>query len=194
MAAAQDYNFVVAVHAHGAEGMKRAIRAGVHSVEHGTYMDAEAMELMKEQGTWYVPTISAGKWVADLSQQEGKLPEVVRPKAAAVGPQIQNTFAEAWQRGVPIAFGTDAGVSPHGANGREFTFMVEAGMPVMEALRAATVNAATLLRVEDEIGQLAAGYYADVVAVRGDPFADVTLLESPEFVMKNGAVVVNRSQ
>ena len=105
MAAAQDYNFVVAVHAHGAEGMKRAIRAGVHSVEHGTYMDAEAMELMKERGTWYVPTISAGKWVADLSEQEGKLPDVVRPKAAAVGPQIQNTFAEAWQRGVPIAFG-----------------------------------------------------------------------------------------
>ncbi len=194
MAAAQDYNFVVAVHAHGAEGMKRAIRAGVHSVEHGTYMDAEAMELMKERGTWYVPTISAGKWVADLSQQEGKLPDVVRPKAAAVGPQIQNTFAEAWQRGVPIAFGTDAGVSPHGANGREFTFMVEAGMPVMEALRAATVNAATLLRVEDEIGQLAAGYYADVVAVRGDPFSDVTLLESPEFVMKNGDVVVNAAQ
>ena len=194
MAAAQDYNFVVAVHAHGAEGMKRAIRAGVHSVEHGTYMDAEAMELMKERGTWYVPTISAGKWVADLSQQEGKLPDVVRPKAAAVGPQIQNTFAEAWQRGVPIAFGTDAGVSPHGANGREFTFMVEAGMPVMEALRAATVNAATLLRVEDEIGQLAAGYYADVVAVQGDPFSDVTLLESPEFVMKNGNVVVNASQ
>ena len=97
MAAAQDYNFVVAVHAHGAEGMKRAIRAGVHSVEHGTYMDAEAMELMKERGTWYVPTISAGKWVADLSEQEGKLPDVVRPKAA-VGPQIKNTFAEAWQR------------------------------------------------------------------------------------------------
>lgn len=190
MAAARDYNFVVAVHAHGAEGMKRAIRAGVHSVEHGTYMDAEAMALMKERGTWYVPTISAGKWVADLSEQEGKLPDVVRPKAAAVGPQIQQTFAQAWQRGVPIAFGTDAGVSPHGANGREFVFMVEAGMPVMEALRAATVNAATLLRVEDELGQLRAGYVADIVAVRGDPFADVAVLESPDFVMKDGAVIV----
>lgn len=190
MIAARDYNFVVAVHAHGAEGMKRAIRAGVDSVEHGTYMDAEAMELMKERGTWYVPTISAGKWVADLSEQEGKLPDVVRPKAAAVGPKIQSTLAEAFRQGVPIAFGTDAGVSPHGANGREFIFMVEAGMPVMEALRAATVNAATLLRVDNELGQLKSGYFADVVAVPGDPLSDVTLLESPHFVMKGGAVVV----
>jgi len=192
MTAARDYNFVVAVHAHGAEGMKRAIRAGVDSVEHGTYMDAEAMELMKARGTWYVPTISAGKWVADLSEQEGKLPEVVRPKAAAVGPKIQSTLAEAFGQGVPIAFGTDAGVSPHGANGREFTFMVEAGMPVMEALRAATINAATLLRVESELGQLKAGYFADVVAVPGDPLSDVTLLESPHFVMKGGTVVVGQ--
>ncbi len=190
MTAAKDYNFVVAVHAHGAEGMKRAIRAGVDSVEHGTYMDAEAMELMKARGTWYVPTISAGKWVADLSEQEGKLPDVVRPKAAAVGPKIQSTLAEAFRQGVPIAFGTDAGVSPHGANGREFIFMVEAGMPVMEALRAATVNAATLLRVDNELGQLKSGYFADVVAVPGDPLSDVTLLESPHFVMKGGAVVV----
>ena len=190
MTAARDYNFVVAVHAHGAEGMKRAIRAGVDSVEHGTYMDAEAMELMKARGTWYVPTISAGKWVADLSEQEGKLPDVVRPKAAAVGPKIQSTLAEAFRQGVPIAFGTDAGVSPHGANGREFIFMVEAGMPVMEALRAATVNAATLLRMDNELGQLKPGYFADVVAVPGDPLSDVTLLESPHFVMKGGAVVV----
>jgi len=193
MATARDYNYVVAVHAHGAEGMKRAIRAGVDSVEHGTYMDTEAMNLMKELGTWYVPTISAGKWVADLSLTEGKLPDVVRPKAAAVGPQIQNTFAKAFEQGVPIAFGTDAGVSPHGANGREFTFMVEAGMPVMEALRAATVNAAMLLRVENEMGQLKPGYVADLVAVPGDPFEDVTLLESPHFVMKEGAVVAERA-
>ncbi|MCH1579454.1 MAG: amidohydrolase family protein [Luminiphilus sp.] len=192
MVAARDYNFVVAVHAHGAEGMKRAIRAGVDSVEHGTYMDAEAMKLMKERGTWYVPTISAGKWVADLAEQEGKLPDVVRPKAAAVGPKIQSTLAEAFKQGVPIAFGTDAGVSPHGANGREFTFMVEAGMPVMETLRAATINAATLLQVDNELGQLKPGYVADVVAISGDPFADVTLLESPDFVMKGGVVIVGR--
>ena len=192
VAAASDYGFVVAVHAHGAEGMKRAIRAGVHSVEHGTYMDAEAMALMKAHNTWYVPTISAGKWVAELAQQEGKLPAVVRPKAAAVGPQIQDTFAEAWRQGVPIAFGTDAGVSPHGKNGREFRFMVEVGMPVMEALRAATINAAMLLRVEDELGQIAPNYFADLVAVRSDPFSDVSSLESPDFVMKNGVVIVSK--
>ena len=147
---------------------------------------------MKAHNTWYVPTISAGKWVADLSEQEGKLPAVVRPKAAAVGPQIQSTFAEAWRQGVPIAFGTDAGVSPHGKNGREFRFMVEVGMPVIEALRAATINAATLLRMEDELGQIAPDYYADLVAVRRDPFADITSLGSPDFVMKGGAIVVSK--
>ena len=194
VAAAGDYDFVVAVHAHGAEGMKRAIRAGVHSVEHGTYMDAEAMALMKAHKTWYVPTISAGKWVADLSEQEGKLPAVVRPKAAAVGPQIQSTFAQAWRKGVPIAFGTDAGVSPHGKNGREFRYMVEVGMPVMEALRAATINAAMLLRVENELGQIAPNFLADLVAVRQDPFADVSSLEAPDFVMKGGVVVVSSAQ
>jgi imidazolonepropionase-like amidohydrolase len=188
MATAKDYGFVVAVHAHGAEGMKRAIRAGVDSVEHGTFMDDEARRLMKEKGTWYVPTISAGKWVADLAEIDGKLPEVVRPKAASVGPQIQDTLAKAWESGVPIAFGTDAGVSPHGANGREFTFMVEAGMPPMEAIRAATLNAASLLRVSEDLGTLAAGRYADIVAVKGDPLADITLLESVDFVMKGGTV------
>lgn len=188
MAAAKDYNFVVAVHAHGAEGMKRAIRAGVDSVEHGTYMDREAMKLMKERGTWYVPTISAGEWVADLSEIDGKLPEVVRPKAASIGPQISDTFAAAYDYGVKIAFGTDAGVSPHGDNGKEFTFMVQAGMPPMEAIRAATVNAASLLRVADEFGQLAPGYHADIVAVKGDPLNDIRLLEAVDFVMKGGEI------
>lgn len=188
MATAKDYGFVVAVHAHGAEGMKRAIRAGVDSVEHGTFMDDEARRLMKRNGTWYVPTISAGKWVADLAEVDGKLPEVVRPKAASVGPQIQDTFAEAWKSGVKIAFGTDAGVSPHGANGREFTFMVEAGMPPLEAIRAATINAATLLRATDDLGTLEAGSYADIVAVKGDPLQDITLLENVDFVMKGGRV------
>jgi imidazolonepropionase-like amidohydrolase len=156
-------------------------------------MDAEAMDLMKAHQTWYVPTISAGKWVADLSEQEDKLPAVVRPKAAAVGPQIQNTFAEAWRQGVPIAFGTDAGVSPHGKNGREFGFMVEVGMPVMEALRAATINAAMLLRMEHELGQVAPNFFADLVAVRQDPFADVSSLETPDFVMKAGVIVISRA-
>ena len=188
VATAKDYNFVVAVHAHGAEGMKRAIRAGVDSVEHGTYMDDEARKLMKRNGTWYVPTISAGKWVAELSEQDGKLPAVVRPKAAAIGPQIQDTFAKAWDAGVKIAFGTDAGVSPHGTNAREFRYMVEAGMPPMEAIKAATVNAAELLRVSDELGSIAPGRYADIVAVAGDPLEDITVLENMAFVMKGGEV------
>ncbi len=188
VATAKDYNFVVAVHAHGAEGMKRAIRAGVDSVEHGTYMDDEARKLMKQRGTWYVPTISAGKWVAELSEQDGKLPAVVRPKAAAIGPQIQDTFARAWDAGVKIAFGTDAGVSPHGTNAREFRYMVEAGMPPMEAIKAATVNAAALLRVSDELGSIAPGRYADIVAVAGDPLKDITVLENMAFVMKGGEV------
>ena len=188
MRAAADYNFVVAVHAHGAEGMKRAIRAGVHSVEHGTYMDAEAMKLMKKHGTWYVPTISAGKWVAMKSKEEGYFPDVVRPKAAAIGPQISQTFAEAYKAGVKIAFGTDSGVSPHGDNGKEFRYMVEAGMPAMEAIRSATFEASRLLRVQEQLGSIAAGKLADVVAVRGDPLADISLLEKVSFVMKDGVI------
>jgi imidazolonepropionase-like amidohydrolase len=188
MAAAKDYNFVVAVHAHGAEGMKRAIRAGVESVEHGTYMDREAMGLMKRHKTWYVPTISAGRWVGELAEQPGRLPEVVRVKAAAIGPQIQDTFARAYDAGVAIAFGTDAGVSPHGANAREFEYMVEAGMPALEALQSATINAATLLRAADEIGSLQEGRYADIVAVNGNPLDDISEMNRVIFVMKGGRV------
>ena len=193
VSAAKDYDFVVAVHAHGATGMKRAIRAGVDSVEHGTYMDSEAMRLMRKQGTWYVPTISAGKWVGDLAELDDKLPPVVRPKAAAIGPQIQDTFGAAYKAGVKIAFGTDAGVSPHGANGKEFRFMAEAGMPIMETIQAATVNAAKLLRVEDELGQIAPGFHADIVAFDDNPLEDVTVLERPNFVMKGGSVFRNDS-
>lgn len=193
VSAAKDYEFVVAVHAHGATGMKRAIRAGVDSVEHGTYMDSEAMRLMRKQGTWYVPTISAGKWVGDLAELDDKLPPVVRPKAAAIGPQIQDTFGAAYKAGVKIAFGTDAGVSPHGANGKEFRFMAEAGMPVMETIQSATVNAAQLLRVADELGQIAPGFHADIVAFDNNPLEDVTVLERPNFVMKAGSVFRNDS-
>lgn len=191
VSAAKDYEFVVAVHAHGVTGMKRAIRAGVDSVEHGTYMDSEAMRLMRKQGTWYVPTISAGKWVGDLAELDDKLPPVVRPKAAAIGPQIQDTFGAAYKAGVKIAFGTDAGVSPHGANGKEFRFMAEAGMPVMETIQSATVNAAQLLRVADELGQIAPGFHADIVAFDNNPLEDVTVLERPNFVMKAGSVFRN---
>ncbi len=185
---AKDYGFSVAAHAHGAEGMKRAIRAGVDSIEHGTLMDEEVMALMKQHGTYYVPTIIAGKWVAEKAEQEGFFPDAVRPKAAAIGPKIQATFARAYQSGVKIAFGTDSGVSPHGHNAEEFAYMVEAGMPPLEAIRSATLEAARLLRQEDRLGTLEAGKLADVVAVPDDPGRDISSLQRVSFVMKDGVV------
>lgn len=185
---AKDYDLTVAVHAHGAEGMKRAIRAGVTSVEHGTFMDDEAMQMMKDHGTWYVPTISAGKWVAMKAEEDGYFPDVVRPKAAAIGPQIQATFAKAYKAGVKIAFGTDSGVAPHGQNAAEFVYMVEAGMPAIEAIQAATLNASMLLRKEEDLGAIAPGKLADIVAVRGDPIRDIALMKDVAFVMKDGII------
>ncbi|MBA3564909.1 MAG: amidohydrolase family protein [Gammaproteobacteria bacterium] len=186
--AAEDYGFHVAAHAHGAEGMKRAIRAGVKSIEHGTYMDDEVIALMKEHGTFYVPTISAGRFVGEKAKEEGYFPEIVRPKAAAVGPQIQDTFEKAYRAGVKIVFGTDTGVSPHGENAQEFAWMVEGGMPPMEAIRAATSGAAAFLGIAERVGTVEAGKLADLVAVRGDPLADVAVLEDVSFVMKEGEV------
>jgi len=183
--AAGDYGFHVAAHAHGAEGMKRAIRAGVRSIEHGTYMDDEVMALMKQHGTFYVPTISAGRFVADKAAVEGYFPDIVRPKAAAVGPQIQGTFEKAYRAGVKIAFGTDTGVGPHGQNAREFAYMVAGGMPAMEAIRSATAVAAVVLGAT-ELGTVEAGKLADLIAVSGDPLADISVLEDVRFVMKDG--------
>jgi imidazolonepropionase-like amidohydrolase len=151
-------------------------------------MDDEVIALMKEKGTYYVPTILAGRFVAEKADIDGYFPAVVRPKAAAVGPQIQATFARAWEGGVTIAFGTDCGVSPHGANAMEFVYMVEAGMPEMAVIQSATVNAAKLLRAESELGSIAAGYYADIVAVDGDPLEDIAELTDVDFVMKGGVV------
>ncbi len=188
VAAARDYGFHVAAHAHGADGMKRAVLAGVNSIEHGSYMDDEIMALMKERGTWYVPTILAGNWVAEKSASEGYFPDIVRPKAAAIGPQIQDTFAKAYRAGVPIVFGTDSGVSPHGENAREFSLMVAGGMPPMEAIQSATGVAAKFLRIDDRVGTLKAGLQADIIAVEGDPLADVSILENVVFVMKEGVV------
>ncbi len=188
VATADDYGFMVAAHAHGTEGMKRAIRGGVTTIEHGTYMDDEAMELMKEHGTWYVPTILAGKFVEEKAAVDDYYPAVVRPKAAAIGPLIQETFAKAYRAGVKIAFGTDSGVSPHGENGKEFQHMVEAGMPPMEAIHSATAATAELLGIGDELGTLEPGKRADVIAVAGDPIADIELLQDVRFVMKDGVV------
>lgn len=185
---ARDYDFHVAAHAHGAEGMKRAIRAGVHSIEHGTYMDDEVIRLMKEHGTWYVATIFAGRFVGEKAQEPDYFPAIVRPKAAAIGPQIQETFARAHKAGVNIVFGTDCGVGPHGENAREFEFMVEGGMAPMDAIRAATSVAAKFLGVEDRLGTIEPGKLADIIAVEGDPLADVGRLQAVHFVMKEGVV------
>ena len=185
---AKDYGMTVAVHAHGKEGMKRAIVAGVDSIEHGTYMDDEVRDLMKQKGTYYVPTILAGKFVADKAKIDGYFPELVRPKAAAIGPLIQNTFEKAHKAGVKIAFGTDSGVSAHGDNAQEFSLMVEAGMSEADAILSATVNSAALLGVSDTLGTLEAGKFADLVAVVGNPLEDITLLESVYFVMKDGKI------
>ena len=185
---ADDYDMHVAAHAHGAEGMARAIVAGVHSIEHGTYMDDEIIDMMIEYGTWYVPTISAGRFVADKAAIEGYFPPVVAAKAAEIGPLIQDTFGRAHQAGVRIAFGTDCGVCPHGTNAREFEYMVEAGMTPADALRSATINAAELLGLEATLGRVEAGFTADLIAVSGDPLEDVARLSEVEFVMRAGQV------
>lgn len=188
---AADYGLRVAAHAHGTEGMKRAVLAGVASIEHGTYMDDEVIELMRDSGTWYVPTILAGEWVAEKAEIDGFFPELVRPKAAAIGPLIHDTFRRAYRAGVPIVFGTDTGVSPHGDNAREFGLMVEAGMPPMEAIRSATSVAAEFLGIEERYGSLARGKQADVVAVPGNPLEDIRVMEDVVFVMKAGKVYRN---
>ncbi|NCF33426.1 MAG: amidohydrolase family protein [Proteobacteria bacterium] len=186
---AKDYGFKVAAHAHGVEGMQRAIRAGVDSIEHGTFMDAATMRLMKKRGTYYVPTIIAGKFVAEKAQIDGFFSELVRPKALAIGPQIQDTFARAYEAGVNIAFGTDSGVSPHGDNWREFSYMVEAGMPTMEAIQSATIVAADLSGTKTTLGSIEVGKLADVIAVRGNPLQDISVMGDVGFVMKDGAIV-----
>ncbi len=185
---AKDYGFIVAAHAHGAEGIKRAIKAGVTSIEHGTLMDDEAIDLFKKYGTWYVPTIIAGKSTADSAKIPGYYSPVVTAKALAIGPKIQSTFAKAYKAGVKIAFGTDAGVFMHGKNWKEFVYMVEAGMPAMEAIRTATVGGAELLGVTDMLGSIEKGKLADIIAVNGDPLADIKVMEKVEFVMKAGNV------
>ncbi len=185
---AKDYGFRVAAHAHGAEGMKRALRAGVDSIEHGTLMDDEVIALFKKTGNWYVPTISAGRFVADKAKIPNYYSALVQPKAAAIGPQLQATFARAHKAGVKIAFGTDAGVFPHGENAKEFGYMVEAGMAPIDTIRSATVNAALLLDQPKRLGAVAPGFAADIIAVEGDPLKDVKVLEQVKFVMKDGVV------
>lgn len=185
---AHDYGFAVAAHAHGAEAIRRAVIGGVDSIEHGTFMDAEDMKLMVEHGTYYVPTIIAGDFVARQAKIPGYYPPQVAAKAAAIGPLIQATAGRAYKAHVKIAFGTDAAVYPHGENAHEFELMVGAGMPPMFCIQAATVNAAALLRHEKDLGSVAPGKIADVVAVPGNPIDDISLMKRVSFVMKDGVV------
>ena len=184
---AKDYGYRVAAHAHGAEGMKRAVLGGVTSIEHGTYMNDDIMALMKQKGTWYVPTISAGRFVADKAKIDGYFPEIVRPKAIRIGSQIQQTAGRAYKGGVKIAFGTDMGVGPHGDNAREFLYMTEAGIPAAYTLQSATIHAATVLGVDDQ-GVIEVGKRADIIALPGDPVADISNVMKVDFVMKDGLV------
>lgn len=188
VAAAHDYGFTVAAHAHGAEAIRRAVLGGVDSIEHGTFMDDADMKLMKEHGTWYVPTIIAGKYVEQMAAKPGYYPPQVAAKARQVGPIILATAGRAYKAGVKIAFGTDAAVYPHGQNAREFEYMVQAGMPPMYVLQAATTHAAELLHRADQLGQIQPGRAADVIAVPGDPLEDITAMQRVSFVMKDGTV------
>jgi imidazolonepropionase-like amidohydrolase len=179
----------VAAHAHGAAGLKNALRAGVDSIEHGTYLDDEAIVLFKEHGAYLVPTLSAGKWVeANIKNY----PPVIAAKAAGLGDLIEKAMGRAYRQNVKIAFGTDAGVFPHGDNANEFRFMVEAGMTPMDAIMAATRNAADLLGQSSRLGTIQTGRYADLVAVKGDPLSDIKLLTQVSFVMKDGRVYKNK--
>jgi len=188
VAAAHDYGFTVAAHAHGAEAIRRAILGGVDSIEHGTYMDDADMKLAKEHGTWLVPTIIAGKYVMEMAAKPGYFPPQVAAKAMQVGPVIQATAGRAYKAGVKIAFGTDAAVYPHGQNAKEFGYMVEAGMPPLFTIQAATTHAAELLKRDKDLGSIEAGKFADVVAVPGNPLDDIRLMMKVDFVMKAGVV------
>ena len=185
---AKDYGMIIAAHAHGDEGIQRAIIGGVTTIEHGTLMSDRSMELMKEYGTYYVPTITAGKEVAEKAKIKGYYDELVVPKALAIGPQIQSTFAKAYKAGVKIAFGSDAGVYPHGINGKEFAYMNEVGMPVMECIQSATITNASILSMENDLGKIKEGFIADIVATEENPLDNVSTLEKVVFVMKEGIV------
>jgi imidazolonepropionase-like amidohydrolase len=189
--AAKDYGFHTAAHAHGAEGMKRAVLAGITTIEHGTLMDEEVMDLMIKMGTYHVPTIIAGRSAAEYAKIPGYYHPLVAPKAIEIGSKIQENFAKAYKRGVKIAFGTDAGVYPHGENAREFGYMVEGGMPAIDALLCAMQTNATILGAGDRIGSVEAGKLADIVAVNEDPTKNIKTMEKVTFVMKDGVVYKN---
>jgi imidazolonepropionase-like amidohydrolase len=191
IATAKDYGMHTAAHAHGAEGMKRAVEAGITTIEHGTLMTEEVMDLMKQKGTYHVPTIIAGRSAAEFAKIPGYYHPLVVPKAIEIGSKIQENFAKAYKRGVKIAFGTDAGVYPHGDNAKEFGYMVEGGMPAIEALLSAMQVNANILGVGEKIGSVEAGKLADLVAVDEDPTKNIAAMMKVSFVMKEGVVYKN---
>lgn len=191
IATAKDYGMHTAAHAHGAEGMKRAVEAGITTIEHGTLMTEEVMDLMKQKGTYHVPTIIAGRSAAEFAKIPGYYHPLVVPKAIEIGSKIQENFAKAYKRGVKIAFGTDAGVYPHGDNAKEFGYMVEGGMPAIEALLCAMQINANILGVGEKIGSVEAGKLADLVAVDEDPTKNIAAMMKVSFVMKEGVVYKN---
>jgi imidazolonepropionase-like amidohydrolase len=179
----------VAAHAHGLDGINAAIIAGVDSIEHGTFLDDSSVKLMKEHGTYHVPTLLAAQTVYDNAATPGYYLPMVAAKARLVGPKAKEMFRRSHEAGVKIAFGTDTGVSEHGLNAREFSLMVAEGMSPMEAIRSATIVASQLLGVEKEVGTIEAGKAADLVAVKSSPLADISQLEHVTHVIKGGAVV-----
>lgn len=181
----------VAAHAHGAAGIKQAVLAGVDSIEHGSFIDDEAIRLMKEKGAYLVPTLYLADWFIE-NYQRLRVPEFMVEKARVVMPAARQNIARAFKAGVKVAFGTDAAVYPHGLNAHEFAAMVKLGMTPIQSIQAATVNAADLLGWSDRIGSIEAGRFADIIAVSGDPLVDVSALEHISFVMKGGQVVVKR--
>ena len=180
----------VAAHAHGTEGIKRAVIAGVNSVEHGSILDAETLQLMKQKGTYYVPTIYVADYVIKEFSKKG-YPEKIINKAREIAPQMGASFTMATKAGVKIAYGTDAGVFPHGTNARQFKYMVKYGQTPMQAIQSATINAADLLGLNKKVGVLEKGKFADMIAVIGNPLDDISILENVNFVMKGGVVYKN---
>ncbi|MBG6062285.1 imidazolonepropionase-like amidohydrolase [Flavobacterium sp. CG_9.1] len=185
---AKDYGMQVAAHAHGDEGMQRAIRGGVKTIEHGTEMSEATMDLMIKYNAYYIPTLSAGSYVAEKALIPNYYPAIVVPKALAIGPKIKATFSKAYKKGVPIGFGTDAAVFPHGDNAKEFIYMNQAGMPIIKAIQAATIVSAKILEMDQQIGAIEPGYFADIVATNADPTEDINTVTNVVFVMKDGVV------
>lgn len=188
---AKDYGMQVAVHGIGEEGTRRAVAAGVNTIEHGSLMTESLADLMKQKGTYFCATITAGESISDLAKIPGYYHPLVTPKALLIGPQDKAAFALAYKKGVKVAFGTDAGVFPHGENAREFGYMMDAGMPAMETIKTGTITSATVLGMSDKIGSIEKGKLADIVAVDGDPLTEIKTLLAVKFVMKDGIVYKN---